>query len=147
MIRTATADDISSLIALAEATGLFQPHEVEAFGGMMQEQLAEENESEDRWIVDDDDGIKGAAYYAPEVFAEGVWNLYFIGVHPTEQKKGRGSTLLKHVEKTLQKQGDRILLIETSSTTSFEKTRSFYRKNKYEEEARIRDFYQAGYDK
>ena len=113
----------------------------------MSEQLEENNESGDHWIVDDDNGIKGAAYYAPEAFAEGVWNLYFIGVHPTQQGKGRGSALLQHVEQTLKKQGDRILLIETSSLSSFEKTRSFYHKNKYEEEARIRDFYKAGDDK
>ena len=147
MIRSATPDDIDSLITLAEATGLFQPHEVDAFGGMMQEQLAADSESEDRWLVDDDNGIKGAAYYAPEAFAEGVWNLYFIGVHPTQQGKGRGSALLHHVELTLQDQGERILLIDTSSLSSFEQTRSINLKNGYEQEARIRDFYKTGDDK
>lgn len=34
-----------------------------------------------------------------------------------------------------------------SGLDSFELTRSFYRKNGYDEEARIRDFYRAGDDK
>ncbi|MGB3293559.1 MAG: GNAT family N-acetyltransferase, partial [Phormidesmis sp.] len=91
MIRPATSDDITALIALAEAIGLFQPHELEAFGGMMAEHLGSEGEGDDTWIVDDEDGLLGAAYYAPETFADGVWNLYFIGVHPAHQGKGRGT--------------------------------------------------------
>jgi ribosomal protein S18 acetylase RimI-like enzyme len=43
--------------------------------------------------------------------------------------------------------GGRVLLVETSGTPDFERTRAFYRKCGYEEEARIRDFYQAGADK
>lgn len=35
----------------------------------------------------------------------------------------------------------------TSGLASFERTRAFYRKCGYDEEARIRDFYRAGDDK
>jgi ribosomal protein S18 acetylase RimI-like enzyme len=43
--------------------------------------------------------------------------------------------------------GARMLLVETSGLASFERQRTFYRKCGYNEEARIRDFYQAGEDK
>jgi ribosomal protein S18 acetylase RimI-like enzyme len=43
--------------------------------------------------------------------------------------------------------GERLLLVETSGLASFERTRAFYRKCGYNEEARIRDFYKAGDDK
>lgn len=43
--------------------------------------------------------------------------------------------------------GERVLLVETSGLASFERTRAFYRKCGYDEEARIREFYQAGEDK
>ena len=147
MIRSATQDDIAALLSLAEATELFQPHEVEGFGEMMKEQLSNDSDGDSLWIVDGDEDILGAAYYAPEPFSEGVWNLYFIGVHPTEQGKGRGSALLNYVEKSLSEREVRILLAETSGVDGFELTRKFYRKNGYDEEARIRDFYQPGDDK
>lgn len=40
-----------------------------------------------------------------------------------------------------------MLLIETSGLAGFEAQRGFYRRCGYKEEARIRDFYQAGDDK
>jgi RimJ/RimL family protein N-acetyltransferase len=43
--------------------------------------------------------------------------------------------------------GERILLVETSGLPEFERTRAFYAKHGYEEEARIREFYRAGEDK
>ena len=146
MIRPATSDDILSIQALTEATGLFQPHELEDFSGMISEHL-EGEQAEHCWIVDADQEVTAAAYYAPEAFAEGVWNLYFIAVHPTHQGQGRGSALLKYVEQTLTQQGERLLLVETSGLDGFEATRRFYHKNGYDEEARIRDFYKAGDDK
>ena len=146
MIRLATADDIPALQTLTEATGLFQPHELDALNGMISEHL--EGELEDHcWVVDDDETLLAAAYYAPEAFAEGVWNLYFIGVHPTHQRKGRGSALLNYIEQALTDQGERLLLVETSGMSSFESTRQFYGKNGYNEEARIRDFYAPEDDK
>lgn len=147
MIRPATLADRTALLVLAEATGLFQSHELEDLGGMMSEQLNDGSEGEHFWIVDDEDELLGAAYYAPESFSEGVWNLYFIGVHPTQQGKGRGTALLSHVEQALEEKGERLLLVETSGMGSFELTRTFYRKNGYDEEARIRDFYKLGDDK
>ena len=147
MIRIATQGDIAALCSLAEATGLFEPHEVESFGESITEQLSEEYEGERFWIVDSEEDIWGAAYYAPEPFSKGVWNLYFIGVHPTQQGKGRGSALLNYVEQSLVEKEVRLLLIETSGVDSFKPTRAFYRKNGYTEEARIRDFYKSGDDK
>jgi ribosomal protein S18 acetylase RimI-like enzyme len=47
----------------------------------------------------------------------------------------------------LAERGERVLLVETSGTEDFEYVRAFYRKNGYEEEARIREFYAAGVDK
>ena len=147
MIRYATQDDIAALLSLAKATGLFEPSEIEGFGEMMKEQLSEDQSDGSVWIVDSEDDIVGAAYYAPETFTESVWNLYFIGVHPSQQGKGRGSALLNYVEQYLTEKGERLLLVETSGVDGFKLTRSFYEKNGYTEEARIRDFYKPGDDK
>lgn len=79
--------------------------------------------------------------------AQGTWNLYLIAVHPDRQREGRGAALLQHVEDKLLAQGERVLLVETMGIPEFEYVRAFYRQSGYSEEARIRDFYQAGQDK
>ena len=99
------------------------------------------------WLTDDEGGPVAVAYYAPERMTEGTWNLYLIAVHPQHQGKGRGSALLRQVEAALAERGERVLLVETSGLPEFDRTRAFYRSNGYNEEARIRDFHQAGEDK
>ena len=55
-----------------------------------------------RWIVAGADAINGAAYYAPESFGPGVWNILFMGVLPDKQGSAIGSELLAYIEKELQ---------------------------------------------
>ncbi len=147
MIRPITPDDRTALIALAEASIPFQPHEIELINQMLSDYFGSATDSLEFWLTDDDNGLVGVAYVAPERMTEGTWNLYLIAVHPDCQRQGRGAALLAQVEKILTERGERLLLVETSGIESFEYVRSFYRKSGYDEEARIRDFYSAGVDK
>jgi ribosomal protein S18 acetylase RimI-like enzyme len=79
-----------------------------------------------------------------------MWNLYFIAVHPSQQGNGIGGTLTNHVERHLQQAGPdtaQVLIVETSSTDQYARTREFYPKQGYVEEARIRRFYGPDDDK
>lgn len=147
MIRLTIPNDTTALIALAEESGLFEPNQTEELAQMLSQHFNGETESQDLWFTDDDNGVVGVAYVAPERMTEGTWNLYLIAIHPNQQRQGRGVALLRHVEQTLADRGERVLLVETSSLESFEYVRSFYRKSGYDEEARIREFYKAGEDK
>ncbi|NJM67239.1 MAG: GNAT family N-acetyltransferase [Acaryochloris sp. RU_4_1] len=147
MIRLTTLDDVTALIALAEASGLFEPSQTEYLAQMLDRHFSEKDETQDLWFTDYDTEPVGMAYVAPERMTEGTWNLYLIAVHPHRQRQGRGKSLLRYVEQMLTEQGERVLLVETSGTEDFEYVRAFYRKNGYEEEARIREFYTAGVDK
>ena len=151
MIRLATPDDRKALMAIAEAINLFSPEELESLGGMLAEYFdnAPPNGAipEQFWLTYDDGEPVGVAYCAPEPYAYGTWNLYFIAVHPSRQGEGIGTKLLRYVEQMLAEQGERILLVETSGLPNFERTRSFYLKQGYDKEARIREFYKAGDDK
>lgn len=144
MIRPVTPDDMPALKAVVDAIGLFP-------SDMLDEMMAgyfSGNADKGFWLTDDGTGGPMAvAYYAPERMTEGTWNLYLIGVHPDCQGKGHGAALLRHVEQILANRGERVLLAETSGLPAFERTRAFYGKCGYEQEARIRDFYQAGEDK
>ncbi len=147
MIRPIMPEDTGELIHLAKEIGLFSPDELEELRQMLADSLSEEGETHPFWITDDDDGLVGLAYCEPERMTSGTWNLQLIGVHPTHQKQGHGGKLLRFVEETLAGRGARILLVETLGTPNFEHVRAFYRKNGYDEEARIREFYAEGADK
>jgi ribosomal protein S18 acetylase RimI-like enzyme len=114
---------------------------------MLDKHFSDTNDTQDIWLIDDDNQPVGIAYIAPERMTEGTWNLYLIAVHPDRQKQGRGKALLQYVEQMLIARGERLLLVETAGTDDFDYVRKFYRQNGYEEEARIREFYTTGVDK
>jgi GNAT superfamily N-acetyltransferase len=143
LIRSITPEDVPALKMIIDATGLF-PSE------MLDDMLVgyfKGDASEDFWLTIDEEGLLGVAYYVPERMTQGTWNLLLIAVHPDNQGHGYGSALHHHIEMALVECGARLLLVETSGLASFEHQRTFYRKCGFDEEARIRDFYQAGEDK
>ena len=147
-IRNVTPEDTEALMSLCNAIGLFQPNELEELSGMLSAYFEDSLNGQHKWLVDEEDGeLIGVAYYAEETFAYGVSNLLLIGFHPDRQREGRGTELLLYVEQELREKGDRILIVETSGLESFEATRAFYKKNGYDEEARIREYYNPGEDK
>lgn len=147
MIRPTIPDDQEILMEIAVAIGLFTEGELEELGGMLTEYFNGGLGEDHFWLTYDDGGPTGVAYYAPEPYTYGTWNLYFIAVHPQYQGQGIGTKLVQYVEQKLATQGERLLLIETSGLAKLEGTRAFYSKLGYHEEARIREFYRAGEDK
>ena len=100
------------------------------------------------WLTDDDNGQIPVRYCEPERMTNQTSKpCNLIAIRPDRQGQGRGATLLRYVEQTLTARGGRILLVETSGLPDFDRTRVFYAKCGYKEEARIRDFYAAGDDK
>lgn len=147
MIRPVTRDDTAAVMTLAEASGLFLPHELEELAGGLADFFGGDQTRPHFWLADDDGGLVSVAYCAPEALTDRTWNLLFIAVRPDLRGQGRGAALLRHVERTLAERGERLLLVETSGAEAFERTRAFYQKRGFDEEARIRDFYEAGSDK
>jgi ribosomal protein S18 acetylase RimI-like enzyme len=142
-IRPLKRVDLPALKAVIDATQLFPSQ-------MLDDMVAGYlggGTSNDFWLTIDNGGPLAVAYYVPERMTEGTWNLLLIAVHPDHQGQGQGAALLNYIEAALAARGERLLLVETSGLPSFERMRDFYRKNGYGEEARIRDFYQAGEDK
>ncbi len=107
----------------------------------------DESNSTDQWVIYEEEQPVGVAYFAPERLTSGTYNLYLIAFHPHYQGQGRGAALLQYVEQALRAQGERIVLVETSGLPAFARTRKFYRKCGYVQEARIREFYAKGEDK
>lgn len=142
-IRPILSQDLTALKSIIDSNGLFPS---DMLDDMISDYFNNENTS-DIWFTYADDKPVAIAYCAPERMTEGTWNLYLIAVHRDLQGKGIGTDMMQYIEQLLAVRGARILLVETSSLSSFEDTRQFYQKCGYEPEARIREFYQAGEDK
>ncbi|WP_221090904.1 GNAT family N-acetyltransferase [Deinococcus aquaedulcis] len=147
MIRPATPQDASTVTALAVAAGMFPPDQTEVTDTMMADYFAGNHERGHRCLIDEDArAALGVAYVLPKPATEGTWELLMIAIHPDHQGQGRGAALMTHVENELRSQGARLLLVETSGTPDYARTRAFYVQCGYEEEARVRDYYEAGAD-
>ena len=143
-IRPTLHDDIAALQEVLDGTELF-PSEMlpEMVGGFLSG-----GESRDFWLTFVADGRAiGFCYAVPEDLADGAWNMLALAVLPACQGEGYGGALVAQLESELKGRDQRILTADTSGAEAFAKTREFYRKNGYAEEARIRDFWAKGDDK
>ena len=88
-----------------------------------------------------EDELVGYACYGPTPDTDRTFDLYWIAVDPGAQGSGSGTRLLTEVERRLQGQNARMLIVETSSRSEYASTRHFYEKRGYAEAARVREFY------
>lgn len=142
-IRPVEAQDSPQIGVILAATGLF-PEE------MLPEMIAGylDGTKRDIWFLcRAGEEAVAFGFCEPERMTEGTWNLLAIAVVPQRQGTGIGSAMIRYLEERLAALGARILLVETMGTPEFEATRAFYRKTGFTEEARIREFYEAGADK
>jgi ribosomal protein S18 acetylase RimI-like enzyme len=148
MITIANSTHRQGILTVIQQIDLFTEEEIEFMTGLVDSFLNNSQEEGHYWVVSkEQEEVNAVAYYAPETFAHEVYNLYFIGVNPTEQGKGIGSNMIKFIENHLQNLNQRMLLVETSSLPKFEKTRQFYQKQGFTKEAVIREYYKEGDDK
>ncbi len=148
MIRSATPADTETLVALARATGVFQPHEIVALREVLDDyHAANEADGHVATVLEDANGIAGFTYYAPVAMTDRTWELWWIAVDPTRQGQGLGKKLIGSVEADLRARGQRLLLIDTSSLPLYKPTRGFYLRTGYSQVAQIPDFYRDGDDK
>ena len=136
----------AAVIALAVTSGLFPADETEVLDKMLTGYFGGNLDDGHRCVLDVEAEPLGVAYYAPKTATDGTWELILIAVRRDTQGHGRGTALLHYVENALRAERQRLLLVETSGSPDFERTRAFYTKCGYEAEARIRDYYAAGED-
>lgn len=146
--RVAAPADRAAILAIAQASGMFDPDHATALANMLDEWFAGGLDGH-VWVVHDraPGGVTAVAYVMPELMTQGTWNLQFIAVDPDHQSAGEGSSLVSWIEGHLSFNAGRVLIVETSSLAEYETARAFYDSHGFDEEARIRDFYAAGEDK
>lgn len=145
MIRPIGPEDTPALVALACSSELFSVEELPAIQAMLDDYHATKiHLGHSILTYVEGNLLLGIAYFAPREFADRVWELLMIAVDAQRHREGIGSQLLLAVEDAVRKVNGRMLLIETSDQTTFERTRRFYRKHNYEDVARIPDYFSDG---
>ncbi len=143
-IRKAVASDLEGLKNVLNTIELF-PSE------MLDELISDylnNPETEEIWFTAiQDSEVCGIGYCKPEKLTDRTFNLLAIGVQNDLQGKGIGKMMMKFIENHLRENGNRVLIIDTSSTPEYDLTREFYQKIGYTKEATIRDFWKEGDDK
>ena len=147
MIRPTTPAEADALVAIASATGVFKPIEIDALRGVLEEYHSGDAAPDHKAITYESGGRPiGFAYYAPTEMTDRTWHLYWIFVDRTTQAKGMGAKLMRHVEDEIKAAGGRGIIVETSGLPNYELTRRFYLKLGYRHVATIPDFYADGDD-
>ena len=142
-IKPTASADIPALKAIVDQTELFP-------SAMLPEMLSPflGGEAKAIWLTARRSGTPvGFCYAVPEHLTNGTWNMLALAVLPAHHGDGIGSALVNRLEYNLRTRGVRVLIIDTSGAEAFAPARRFYAKNGYSEEARIRDFWDAGDDK
>jgi ribosomal protein S18 acetylase RimI-like enzyme len=130
---------------LTRETGLFRETEVATAVELLDEHLAGDDEY--RFVgAFDDDTLAGFACWGPTPGTDGTWDLYWIVVDRATQGHGVGSQLLAHVERAMQADGSRLIVVETSSREDYAPTRGFYAARGYTRAAVLPGYYAPGDD-
>ena len=147
-IRRAGSRDQAAVADLAVMNNMYAVDELDGLADAFLSAVDGELDGHQWFVATARDGeVVAAAYLAPEPFADRLWNLYFIAVHPSRHGAGIGTALLAYLEDMLRDRGEaeaRVLIVETSSTSQYEATRGFYESRGFEREAQIREFYGPG---
>lgn len=147
MIRCITQPDTAAVVALTVSSGLFTAEESTVVETMLAEYFAGRDTEGHTCLVDDVDGdLLAVAYHEPVTATDRTVELTMIGVRQDVQRRGRGAALLGRVEQDLSSRGRRLLVIKTSAMPAFARARAFYLACGYDEEARVRDYFETGDD-
>jgi ribosomal protein S18 acetylase RimI-like enzyme len=147
-IRKFERGDVAELTEIVRATKVFRDEEVDVAVELM-EIAANDKDQKEYFLysyVDDSGKLQGYYCVGPTPLTQTTFDLYWIAVHPSVQRKKIGNELLRHCEEQVQNMGGKVLVVETSSQQKYEPTRKFYLRQHYTEEACIKDYYAEGDD-
>ncbi len=148
MLTSATETDGVQIRAVSANTGMFSAEEVQCVDEIFEEyiRLGAETSGYTFFVEKDAAQLLGFVCVGPRALTDRVYDLYWIAVDPSAQRRGVGKRLLQHAEETVRQKGGRILVIETSGTPKYTGTRDFYIASGYAPEATLRDLYADGDD-
>jgi ribosomal protein S18 acetylase RimI-like enzyme len=147
MIRELRAEDKQAVIELVRATKNFSDAEI-AIAEELIDIVTNNPEQSDyyAYVAEADGHVAGFLLLGPTPATTGTYDMYWIASHPQFYGRGIAQELDEYAMKFVKERGGYWLIAETSSQPSYERTRAFYEKQKYQQLARIPDYYKPGDD-
>ncbi len=147
-IRPLTSPDKPAIMDIVSTTPEFDEMDRVVAEELVDAYLADGTESGYHILVAEADArVSGYVCYGLTPLTESAWDVYWIAVAREKHSKGIGTALLTAAESNIKKAKGRMILIETESHTSYEKTQQFYLKRGYNVVCNIPDFYKGGHGK
>ena len=126
-------------------SGFFTDAEVDIAVELVDERLAKGPASGYEFLFIESSGrVIGYACYGEIPCTTGSYDLYWVAVDKSQQRRGIGKLLVQLVEQSLRKVDARKVYIETSTKPLYDPTRAFYTRCGYHEVAMFPDFYAPG---
>jgi ribosomal protein S18 acetylase RimI-like enzyme len=147
MIREIKTDDREKIILLIRATKNFSDAEI-----VIAEELIDictgQPEQKDyfAYVADVSGQVAGFLLLGPTPATVGTYDMYWIAVDPEYQGRGIAQELDEYAVRFVKERRGYLLIAETSSQPSYQRTRAFYQKQNYEVLAQIKDYYKPGDD-
>jgi GNAT superfamily N-acetyltransferase len=140
--------DITRVREIIESTKFFYDHEVEIAVELVVERLTYGESTGYNFVFAETDGFTVAySCFGPIEMSKTSFDLYWIATHKDFRGQGIGRKLLEETCTRSREMGCSILIAETSGLEHYAPTRAFYINNKFDLEARLKDFYAIGDDK
>ena len=147
MIRELKKDDRDEILSMLRATKNFSDAEI-AIAEELIDICIEKPEQKDyyAYVAEEESHVAGFLLLGPTPATTGTYDMYWIAVDPAFQGQGVARKLDEFAVSFVRERGGYLLIAETSSQPSYERTRAFYTKQGYETLARIADYYKPGDD-
>jgi D-alanine-D-alanine ligase len=141
-------EDGAVIRALATASGVFSPAEIAIAVELVEERLARGLAASGYHFLFAEPApggtVLGYACYGPIPLTRASWDLYWIAVAPTAQRRGVGRRLLAEAERRAAAAGAGAFYVDTSGRADYAPTRDFYAACGYRVAASLPDFYAPG---
>ena len=140
--------DIIRIKEIVDSTGFFYDYEVEIAVALVEERLKDGESTGYHFVFAEVDDITVAySCFGPISMSKTSFDLYWVATHNDFRGKGIGKKLIEETFRQARNMGCIIIIAETSGREYYAPTRAFYDSNKFELEARLKDFYDIGDDK
>ncbi|OAI57648.1 hypothetical protein AYO47_07820 [Planctomyces sp. SCGC AG-212-M04] len=140
-----TPIDREAVRQIVADSGFFTDAEVDIAVELVEERLTKGPASGYEFLfIESPESVIGYACYGEIPCTTGSYDLYWVAVDKSQQRRGLGKLLVELVEKRLREKQGRKVYIETSSKPLYDPTRGFYTRCGYHEVANFPDFYAPG---